>query len=84
MHDNESIKCGVVLLIDTRERVAMETTNKSNPDQKSTEAEAHIKSAHQILKALQKKIGEHPEIGVAITKLEMALNVLAVETGGML
>lgn len=36
----------------------MQTPNKSNLDQKSTEAEAHIKSAHQILKALQKKIGE--------------------------
>jgi len=62
----------------------METPNESNLAQKSNEAEAHIKSAHQILKALQKKIGEHPEIGAAITKLEMALNVLAVETGGML
>jgi len=62
----------------------METPNKSNPGQTSTEAEAHIRSAQQILKALQNKIGEHPEIGAAITKLEMALNVLAVETGGML
>jgi hypothetical protein len=62
----------------------MEIPNKSHPDQKPTEAEAHIKSAREILKALQKKIGEHPEIGAAITKLEMALNVLAVETGGML
>ena len=62
----------------------METPNKSNPGQTSTEPEAHIRSAQQILKALQNKIGEHPEIGAAITKLEMALNVLAVETGGML
>lgn len=31
--------------------------------QTSGEAEAHIKSAHQILKALQEEIGEHPEIG---------------------
>ena len=56
----------------------METSNKPNADHKSTEAEAHIKNAQQILKALQEKIGEHPEIGAAITKLEMALNVLAV------
>jgi hypothetical protein len=46
--------------------------------------QAHIKSAHQILKALQEKIGEHPEIGAAITKLEMALNDLAIQTGGLL
>jgi hypothetical protein len=40
--------------------------------------------AQQILKALQEKIGEHPEIGAAITKLEMALNDLAIQTGGLL
>jgi hypothetical protein len=62
----------------------METPNKSNPDNKSTEAEAHIRSAYEILKVLQKKIGEHPEIGAAITKLEMALNDLAIQTGGVL
>ena len=54
--------------------------SRANP----AEAEAHIKSAHQILKALQEKMGEHPEIGTAITKLEMALNDLAVRTGGLL
>jgi hypothetical protein len=62
----------------------METPNKPNPDHQSTEAEAQIRSAHQILKALQEKIGEHPEIGAAITKLEMALNDLAIQTGGLL
>ncbi|MGA2019223.1 MAG: hypothetical protein ABSH02_01440 [Candidatus Sulfotelmatobacter sp.] len=62
----------------------METPSERNPESKPAEAEAHIKSAHQILKALQEKIGVHPEIGAAITKLEMALNVLAIKTGGML
>ncbi len=62
----------------------METPNKANLKQTSGEAEVHIRSAHQILKALQEKIGEHPEIGAAITKLEMALNDLAIQTGGVL
>jgi hypothetical protein len=62
----------------------MGTSNEHNPEQKATQAEANIKSAHQILKTLQEKIGEHPEIGAAITKLEMALNDLAVGTGGLL
>jgi hypothetical protein len=66
------------------EGVVMETTNEPNPEPNPAEAEAHIKSAHQILKSLQQKIGEHPEIGAAITRLEMALNVLAVQTGGVL
>jgi hypothetical protein len=62
----------------------METPNKANPDHKATDAEAHIRSGHEILKALQEKIGEHPEIGAAITKLEMALNDLAIQTCGPL
>ena len=62
----------------------MDAQNEHNPGSNRAEAEAHIKSAHQILKALQEKIGAHPEIGSAITKLEMALNVLAIKTGGVL
>jgi len=62
----------------------METQSERNPESNPANAEAHIKSAHQILKALQEKIGEHPEIGAAITKLEMALNDLAIQTGGLL
>ena len=62
----------------------MEPQNERNPEPHPTQAEAHIASAQQILKALQQKIGEHPEIGAAITKLEMALNALAIQTGGLL
>jgi len=60
------------------------TRSEGNPESNPAKAEAHIKSAQQILKALQEKIGEHPEIGAAITKLEMALNDLAIQTGGVL
>ena len=67
-----------------KEQVAMKSQNERNPESSQAKAEAHIKSAHEILKALQKKIGEHPEIGAAITKLEMALNDLAIQTGGVL
>ena len=62
----------------------METPNEPNPEHYSGTAETHVRSAHQILKALQEKIGEHPEIGAAVTKLEMALNDLAVQTGCLL
>jgi hypothetical protein len=64
--------------------VAMETPSERNPEQDSAQAAVHISNAHQILKALQEKIGKHPELGAAITKLEMALNILSVKTGGML
>jgi hypothetical protein len=62
----------------------MESQSERNPEPNAAKVEAHIKSAHQILKALQEKIGQHPEIGAAITKLEMALNDLAIQTGGVL
>ena len=67
-----------------REQVAMASQSERNPESSPAKAEVHIKSAHQILKALQEKIGEHPEIGAAITKLEMALNDLAIQTGCLL
>ena len=69
---------------DPGDHSALETPSKSNPNPNPTEAEVHIASAQQILKALQEKVGEHPEIGAAITKLEMALNALAIQTGGLL
>jgi hypothetical protein len=62
----------------------VETQSEDKPKPSRAEARTHIASAQQILKALQQKIGEHPEIGAAITKLEMALNVLGIETGGLL
>ncbi len=60
---------------------AMETHSERHPEQDPAQAAAQIAGAHQLLKALQERIGEHPEIGAAITKLEMALNILAVKTG---
>jgi hypothetical protein len=62
----------------------MEAQKEHSPEPNPAKAEAHIASAQQILKALQEKIGEHPEIGAAILKLEMALNALAIQTGGLL
>jgi hypothetical protein len=64
--------------------MAMEIQSERNPEQDSAQAAAHIASAHEILNALQEKIGNHPEIGAAITKLEMALNVLTIKTGALL
>jgi hypothetical protein len=62
----------------------MQSPSERNAEPTPPEAEEHIRSAHQLLKALQEKIGVHPEIGAAILKLEMALNVLAIKTGGIL
>lgn len=50
----------------------------------SRQVAEEIAGAHRLLKALEKKIGEHPEVGQAILKLEMALNILGIQTAGML
>ena len=62
----------------------METPGTGNEPKDGGQAVDYITSAHQILKALHEEVGRHPEIGAAITKLEMALNLLAVKTGGLL
>jgi hypothetical protein len=62
----------------------MPTPSDPKPEQNSNEAAEHVASAHKILKELQEKAGSHPELGEAITKLEMALNTLAIKTGGLL
>ncbi len=62
----------------------MASPNQPNPPQNPQQAAEHIASAHKILKELQAKLGHHPELAAAITKLEMALSTLAIKTGGML
>lgn len=65
--------------------------SSSAPDPKSSSApdsntspEQHVREAHSLLQTLREKIDEHPELEEAIAKLEAALRVLGVKTGGML
>jgi hypothetical protein len=67
-----------------RGATTMPTPSEPKPKQDQVQAAEHVASAHKILKELQQKVGNHPELGEAITKLEMALNTLAVKTGGLL
>lgn len=61
----------------------MPKQGESNPDSGRQAAE-HVAGAHNLLTVLRDKMGEHPEIGEAIHKLEMALAILEIKTGGML
>jgi hypothetical protein len=70
--------------IHDRERGAMPTQGELKPEAGEPTAAEHVAAASLLLKALQAKIGEHPEIGEAITRLEMALANLGVQTGGFL
>jgi hypothetical protein len=64
----------------------MQSQNPPEPKRNPEHAPvvAHVSSAHELLNALRKRIGEHPELAEAITKLETALSILTVKTGGML
>ena len=59
-------------------------TQDQKPGSDSRQAVEHVAGAHRLLKVLQDKLGEHPEIGLAVNKLEMALAILEIKTGGML
>ena len=56
-----------------------------NEQPKTSEPAEHVAGAHQLLKSLGEKLGleKHPELREAITKLELALNQLTINTGGM-
>jgi hypothetical protein len=62
----------------------MPTEREAKSNQGPQQAAEHVAAANQLLKTLEKKIGQHPEIGEAVNKLEMALAILGVQTGGML
>jgi hypothetical protein len=64
----------------------MQLGNEPEPKLNPQHAPAveHLSGAHELLNALRKRIGEHPELADAITKLETALSLLTVKTGGML
>ncbi len=62
----------------------MPTQGESNPQSGEPSAADHVAAASQLLKNLQSKLGDHPEIREAVDKLEMALAILGVQTGGLL
>ncbi len=64
----------------------MQPHNESQPERTPDHIPAveHVSSAHELLQSLRKRIGEHPELAEAIVRLETALSLLTVKTGGML
>jgi len=61
-----------------------QTAPEPNPHKEQIPAVEHVSHAHELLNTLRRRIGEHPELAEAITKLETALSMLTVKTGGML
>jgi hypothetical protein len=61
-----------------------ETQSGPNPPSGNVPALEHVSGARALLIQLQEKIGEPPELAEAINKLETALSLLTLETGGLL
>jgi hypothetical protein len=60
---------------------------RQEDERRASQAVQHVAGAHHLLTTLREKLGtleKHPELAEAITKLEMALSTLTVNTGGML
>jgi hypothetical protein len=62
----------------------MSSPDVPTPQSSQTNAAEHVADAHQILKTMREKMGQHPELDEAITKLELALSALTLQTGGLL
>jgi len=44
----------------------------------------HVVEAHRRLSLLRQQLEAHPDLEIAIERLEMALSILTTKTGGML
>ncbi len=58
-------------------------TNPASLEQQAAAAEK-LQEANHLLDSLRKRLDRHPELEEAILKIETALNILTVSTGGML
>ena len=61
--------------------------SEDQQQQTPSQAALHVAAARELLKSLDEKHGlleRHPELAEVVTKLELALNELTLETGGLL
>ena len=61
-------------------------TNEVNDSTQHTNSEAveHVAEARRRLGLLRQQLDAHPDLEIAIERLEMALSILTTKTGGML
>jgi hypothetical protein len=64
--------------------MSVESTGENSTPTQDPGAAEHVAEAHRILSGLRQQLDKHPDLDEAISKLEMALNVLTTKTGGML
>ncbi len=60
------------------------TPDQPTPEKTPHPAAENIAEAQKLLQSLQAELGKHPALDEAITKLELALSALTIQTGGLL
>ncbi len=61
-----------------------ETLSGPPSSEQQVQATQHLEEAHRLLTDLRTRLDSHPELEEAILKIETALSMLTVSTGGML
>ncbi len=62
----------------------MESGTSNKPSSTGADAAQHVVEARNILQKLRAELDEHPALEDAIARLEEALNILSVKSGGLL
>jgi hypothetical protein len=62
----------------------LETGTSNKSDKTPADAAQHVAEARNLLQTLRSELNEHPGLEEAIAKLEAALNILSVKSGGLL
>ena len=62
----------------------MSSTKQPEAGLTKSPAAEHVSNAYDLLISLQERVGKHPELAEAIEKLESALSILTVQTGGLI
>ncbi len=64
--------------------MATDEPTRTKPQDEQAQAAQHVAEAHSRLQELRERLERHPELDEAIERLEMALSILTVKTGGLL
>jgi hypothetical protein len=62
----------------------MSSEPNSSEQPSASQAVDHVEEAHRRLSILRQQLDAHPDLEIAIERLEMALSILTNKTGGML
>jgi hypothetical protein len=62
----------------------MSTAPNGHEQQPDSQATEYVAEAHRRLSALRQQLDKHPDLEIAIERLEMALSILTNKTGGLL